>query len=232
MPTPESYHFDFERSLKHVRAFPFIHKYLPADRYIVRPPAALLVRAVLRTSITPNQLTVCSFLLGVAAGFVYLGGTPFCFGLAGCLVMLSTIFDCADGMLARTKSMTSRFGAFLDLFLDRIADFAVLVGMSFGYYVFVQDVRYLVFGLLTVALYFLQVCLYYIIILYKRLDRNGEGAEAKSLVVLIIFILSFFSRLDWLLALVFILSVVSLIGRTIRFLRRAPDRVPVPPPPL
>lgn len=228
MSTPET-PFDFQRSLKSVSSFSFIHKYLPVDRYIVRPPAALLVRAVIRTSLTPNQLTVCSFLLGLAGGFVYLGGTPRFFALAGVLVMLSTILDCADGMLARTKNMASRFGAFMDLFLDRIADFAVLVGMSFGYYLYVQDVRYLIFGLLTVALYFLQVSLYYIVSIYKGRDKHGEAAEAKSLAVFIIFILSFFSRLDGLLLLVFLLSFISLIGRTVRFLRRGPGQAAFPP---
>lgn len=229
MSTPET-PFDFQRSLKNVSSFSFIHKYLPVDRYIVRPPAALLVRAVLRTSLTPNQLTVCSFLLGIAGGFVYVGGTPLLFALAGILVMLSTIFDCADGMLARTKGMTSRFGAFLDLYLDRIADFAVLAGMSFGYYRHVGDARYLAFGLLTIGLYFLQVSLYYVVQIYKNRDKSGESAEAKSLVVFIIFVLSFFGRLDALLLLVFLLSVISLIGRTIRFVRRAPDRAAPPPP--
>ena len=229
MSKPET-PFDFERSLKTVSSFSFIHKYLPADRYIVRPPAALLVRAVLGTSVTPNQLTVVSFLLGLAGGLVYLGGTPLFFALAGCLVMLSTIFDSADGMLARTKNMASRFGAYLDLFLDRIADYAVLLGMSFGYYFYVQDARYLVFGLLTIGLYFLQVCLYYVVNIYKGQDKSGEGAEAKSLVVFIIFVLSFFSRLDALLLLVFLLSVVLIIGRTIRFVRRAQG--PAAPPSL
>ena len=44
-------------------------------------------------------------------------------------------------MLARAKGMTSRYGAFLDLFLDRIADFAVLTGASFGYYRYTGSVR-------------------------------------------------------------------------------------------
>jgi len=228
MPTP-GIPFDFERSLKTVSSFSFIHKYLPADRYIVRPPAALLVRAVLRTPVTPNQLTFASFLIGLLGGMTYLGGTPVLFALAGCLVMVSTIFDSADGMLARTRGIASRYGAFLDLFLDRVTDFAVLVGMSFGYYQYVQDVRYLVFGLLTVGLYFLQVSLWYIVGIYSEKNKYGEAAEAKSLTVFIIFVLSFFARLDAVLLVVFLLSLISLIGRTIRFVRRSPRGAEAPP---
>ncbi len=222
--------FDFEKALKHDTTFSFVHKYLPADRFIVRPLAALLVKAVLRTSITPNQLTICSFALGLAGGFAYLGGTRSYFALAGTLVMLSTIFDCADGMVARTKNMTSRFGAYLDLFLDRIADFAVLVGMSVGYSLFAQDFGYLVFGLLTVGLYFLQVSLYYVVNAYKGREAGGGAAEAKSLVVFLIFVVSFLGRLDALLALVFLIAFISLIGRSIRFLARGPGRSAPPSP--
>ncbi len=222
--------FEFEKALKHDTAFSFVHRYLPVDRFIVRPLAALLVKAVLRTSITPNQLTVCSFVFGLAGGFAYLGGTRVHFALAGTLVMISTIFDCADGMVARTKDMTSRFGAYLDLFLDRIADFAVLVGMSVGYSFYAQDFRYLVFGLLTVGLYFLQVSLFYIVNVYKGREAGGGAAEAKSLVVFLIFIVSFLGRLDALLALVFLISFISLIGRSIRFLARGPGRSAPPSP--
>lgn len=229
MSTPRT-PFDFERALKHDTAFSFVHRYLPVDRFIVRPPAALLVRAVLGTSVTPNQLTVCSFVLGLAGGFAYLGGTRFYFALAGTLVMLSTIFDCADGMLARTKNMVSRFGAYLDLFLDRIADFAVLVGMSVGYSLYVQDFRYLVFGLLTVGLYLLQVNLFYVVNTYKGRETGGGASEAKCLVAFLIFALSILGRLDAILGLVFLIAFISLIGRSIRFLARGPGQTAPPSP--
>ncbi len=167
MSTPEPA-YDFQRSMKNVSSYPFIHKYLPFDRYFIRPPAALLVKAVFKTSVTPNQLTICSFLFGLTAGVLYLGGSYAYFAAAGSLALVSTIFDAADGMLARGRGQTSRYGAFLDLFLDRIADFVVLAGATFGYYRHTQSLRFLVFGLVTIGLYFLQVSLYYINNLYVR----------------------------------------------------------------
>jgi phosphatidylglycerophosphate synthase len=219
MSTPES-RFDYRKSLKSVSSYPFLHKYLPIDRFIIRPPAALLVRALFKTSVTPNQLTMCSFLFGLAAGLAYLGGAPAFFILGGVLVMISTIFDCADGMLARGKDMTSRYGAFLDLFLDRIADFAVLSGAAFGYFRFTQNIRFLVFGLVTIGLYFLQVSLYYINSLYGRSDKNGEGAEAKSLAVFLIFIFSIIGRPDGILFGVFLMAFPGTIIKLVRFLRK------------
>jgi phosphatidylglycerophosphate synthase len=219
MSTPES-RFDYRKSLKSVSSYPFLHKYLPVDRFVIRPPAALLVRALFKTSVTPNQLTMCSFFFGLAAGLAYLGGAPAFFVLGGVLVMISTIFDCADGMLARGKDMTSRYGAFLDLFLDRIADFAVLSGAAFGYFRFTQDIRFLVFGLVTIGLYFLQVSLYYINSLYSRSDKNGEGAEAKSLAVFLIFVFSIIGRPDGILFGVFLMAFPGTIIKLVRFLQK------------
>ena len=144
--------------------------------------------------------------------------------------MTSTIFDCADGMLARAKNMTSRYGAFLDIFLDRIADFAVLLGASLGYSKFKGDTRILVFGLLTIALYFLQVSLYYINNLYTRSEKSGEGAEAKSLAVFVIFVFSLLHRPDGFLLGVFLMASFGTVIKLIRFLRKGRDLAAVQAP--
>jgi phosphatidylglycerophosphate synthase len=227
MSTPEE-KFDYQRSLKDVKSYPFIQKYFPVDKYIVRPCASLIVRAVFGTAITPNQLTLISFFIAIAAAFVYLGSTHGFFALAGVLAMVSAIFDAADGALARAKALTSRYGAFLDLFLDRIADFAVLLGASVGYSRHVQDGRFLVFGLVTIALYFLQVSLYYINLLYTRSEKSGEGAQAKSFAVFLIMILSLIGRPDGILLGVFLMALTSTIVKLARFLQAGKSPAAVP----
>ncbi len=222
MSAPEG-QFDYQKSLKNVKSYPFLHKFLPVDRYLVRPPASLLVRAVFATSLTPNHLTFMSFLLALAAGLVYMVGKPAFFALGGCLAMLSTIFDNADGMLARAKNLTSRYGAFLDLFLDRIADFVVLAGVAFGLYRSSADPRVLIFGLLTISLYFLQVSLYYLNCIYTGAQNNGEGAEAKNLAVFLILV---FSLIRWPIGIligVFLMASVGTIVKLFRFLRKGGD---------
>jgi phosphatidylglycerophosphate synthase len=227
MSTTET-RFEFVKSMKSVSSYPFIHKFLPFDRYAIRPPASLIVKAVLKTSVTPNQLTKTSFVFALLAGAAYAGGTRTFFALAGCLSLVSTIFDAADGMLARTKAQTSRYGAYLDLFLDRIADFAVMAGASYGCYRHEGDWRFLVFGLLTIGLYFLQLALYYINNLYVGSEKSGEGAEAKSLAVFLIFIASLAGHPEWFLAGIFVLGVISVPSKFIRFMRkgRAPAAAP------
>lgn len=219
MSTPEG-QFDYQKSLKNVESYPFLRKYFPVDRYLVRPPASLIVRAVFGTSLTPNHLTFASFVLALVAGIVYMAGTPAFFVLGGSLAMLSTILDNADGMLARAKNMTSRYGAFLDLFLDRIADFVVLAGVAFGLYRSTGDPRVLILGLLTIGFYFLQVSLHYLNKIYRGAQNNGEGAEAKNLAVFCILV---FSLLRWLLGIligVFLMASIGTVIKLIKFLRK------------
>jgi phosphatidylglycerophosphate synthase len=219
MSTPET-PFDFEKAMKSVSSYPFIHRFLPFDRYIVRPPASLIVKAVFRTPVTPNQLTKTSFVFALLAGAAYVGGSRAFFALAGGLALVSTVFDAADGMLARAKAMTSRYGAYLDLFLDRIADFAVMAGASYGLFRHTGNWRYLAFGLLAIGLYFLQLALYYINNLYAHSEKSGEGAEAKSLAVFVIFAASVAGHPEWFLAGIFLLGAISLPSKFVRFMRK------------
>ena len=219
MTTTQS-EYDFQRSMKRVPSYPFLQKYLPADRYLVRPPASLVVKAVFKTRITPNQLTVTSFLLAVLAGAAYAGGRYAFFVLGGCLSLASTIFDAADGMLARAKSMTSRYGAYLDLFLDRIADFAVMTGAAVGCFRYSGRSALLIFGLVTIGLYFLQLALYYINVLYTGTEKNGEGAEAKSLAVVVIFLCSVAGHPELFLAGIFAMAFPGVFIKLVRFLRK------------
>jgi CDP-L-myo-inositol myo-inositolphosphotransferase len=215
--------FDYQKSLKTVKSYPFLHRYFPIDRLIVRPCASLVVRAVFRTSLTPNHLTVISFFLALVAGLVYTVGRPVFFIIGGCLSMLSTVFDNADGQLARAKNMTSRYGAFLDLFLDRIADFIVLTGITFGLYRASADPRILMLGLGTIGLYFLQVSLYYLNNIYTGAAKNGEGAEAKNLAVFAILV---FSLIGWPIGVLFgvgLMAVVGTVVKLISFLRKGRD---------
>lgn len=222
MSTTET-EFDFRRSMKKVSSYPFIHKYLPADRYLIRPPAALVAKAVFKTEITPNQLTGASLVFALLAALAFSGGRPVFFALGGCLTLVSTIFDAADGMLARAKNMTSRYGAYLDLFLDRIADFVVMMGATIGYFKYTRSNAFLIFGLVTIGLYFLQLGLYYINLLYTRAEKNGEGAEAKSLAACIIFLVSVLGRPDAIIAGIFLMALSGTVIKLARFLRKGRD---------
>jgi CDP-diacylglycerol--glycerol-3-phosphate 3-phosphatidyltransferase len=79
-----------------------------------------------RLGVTPNQLTFTGLVLqaGVAV-VIALGYLP----LAGVLLIFTAIFDAFDGTLARLTGQSSRFGAFFDATIDRIAEALVLFGL-------------------------------------------------------------------------------------------------------
>jgi len=103
------------------------------DLIFYRPLAFLFVKAIFRTSITPNQLTLISMVLGIIAGIWYCVGTPAAFAAAGTFCMLYNIVDCSDGQLARMKHSGTPIGRILDGFADYAVSVAVYVGILVGF---------------------------------------------------------------------------------------------------
>jgi phosphatidylglycerophosphate synthase len=83
-----------------------------------------------RVGLTPNQVTLISFGLGlVAAGFLAVGSRPW--SVAGALLLqFCLIVDCVDGELARYRRRFSRFGAWLDATTDRVKEFAAIGALA------------------------------------------------------------------------------------------------------
>lgn len=209
--------FDFHRSLKEVTPYPILN-YLRVERYFTRPVASLIVRAVYKTNITPNQLTYFAFFLGVCSGISFFMGHYAYFILGGILAQLSSVFDCADGMLARSKDLCSEYGGMLDIFLDRIADFFVLCGVVIGWFKFTANITLLHIGLITIALYFLQTTLYYLMIMYQS-KKTGLAAEARGFTVFVLLIFSVVKRLDLFVLILGIQTVFNVAFKLITYIR-------------
>ncbi len=102
----------------------------PISRYINRRFSLPITHFIVEHNIpiTPNQMTVISFLVGItAASFYFLGLTL----IAGILVQLSSILDGVDGELARATNRESPFGGFIDALLDRLVDIAIICGLAY-----------------------------------------------------------------------------------------------------
>ncbi len=85
-------------------------------------------RALARTPLTPNMLTVIG-ATGMTAGALTLFPTGHLF--AGTMVCTGFVLtDMLDGVLARLTGTTGTFGAFLDSTLDRVGDAAVFGGIA------------------------------------------------------------------------------------------------------
>jgi phosphatidylglycerophosphate synthase len=105
----------------------------PIDVYVHRPLAYVLARALLPTPISPNLVTIASMLIGVTSAVLIATHGPHHFQWAALCAFLSTVFDCADGQLARMRKTSSVIGRMLDGTADVIVTGAILVGG--GYYI-------------------------------------------------------------------------------------------------
>ena len=87
-------------------------------------------RAVARTGLTPNALTVIGLLgMGGAATLAAYGH----FWQAGLALVLAAAFDMLDGAVARATDRASDWGAVFDAVSDRLADFALLFCLLIWY---------------------------------------------------------------------------------------------------
>ncbi len=123
--------------------------------FFARPLAAPFVTLLLPTRVTPNQVTFWNLFLFAAAAVV-LGAYPGHRGAIWGVVLLeaSYVFDCVDGMLARTKKLASPVGHLLDFMTDELKAFLLVGAVSIHLWRTVGDVRFLlagVVGLVVVA---------------------------------------------------------------------------------
>lgn len=101
------------------------------NRFVCRPVAAVLVDWIQGTRITPNQITLASFLLGIAAAGLLIAWRGH-LGLVGAVLVYqaSYVLDCADGMLARLRAVASPAGHLLDFLMDELKAFAILAAAA------------------------------------------------------------------------------------------------------
>lgn len=89
-----------------------------------------LVRALHALGLRADHLTALGFVLSLGAALQFATGR---FRAGALLAAASGLCDILDGQLARRAGAESRFGAFLDSTLDRVAEAALFVGIAWYY---------------------------------------------------------------------------------------------------
>lgn len=93
-------------------------------------PAA---RTAQRFGITPNMVTIVSFLFALAAALLFAFAAPgreWLLLAGGAAVAINAILDGLDGRLARLTNTSSKRGDYLDHVVDRYSDAAILLGLA------------------------------------------------------------------------------------------------------
>jgi CDP-diacylglycerol--glycerol-3-phosphate 3-phosphatidyltransferase len=133
---------------------------------VIEPAISFLARH----NVSPNSITTVGTALTVAAGVVY--GTGHIM-TAGWIMAVTAFFDVIDGQVARRTGRCTVFGAFYDSTLDRVADGALMAGLTVFYAV--NPIHH--------NLYMVVVCLVGIVgtfvVSYTRARAESLGIDAK-----------------------------------------------------
>ncbi len=98
----------------------------PVNLHVHRPLQLLLARPLVKTSITPNQITFLSLCAGLGAAACIVQGSLSARLAGAALLFGSAILDGVDGMIARLKKTSSETGHAI----DGAADYAVNVATT------------------------------------------------------------------------------------------------------
>jgi len=133
---------------------------------VIEPAISLLAHY----NVSPNAITTVGTVLTVAAGVVYATGHIM---TAGWIMAVTAFFDVVDGEVARRTGRSTVFGAFYDSTLDRVADGALMAGLTVFYAT--NPIHHNV--------YMMVVCLVGIIgtflVSYTRARAESLGIDAK-----------------------------------------------------
>ena len=84
------------------------------DLHFFRPIGIRIARALQPTSVSADQVTLWSLVVGLVAGHCFVYASPSINLLGFVLFIISDLFDSADGQLARLRGTSTQFGRILD----------------------------------------------------------------------------------------------------------------------
>ncbi|MFI0357825.1 CDP-alcohol phosphatidyltransferase family protein [Actinomadura sp. 9N407] len=119
---------------------------------LVDPLAIRLTRQLARTPVTPDQITVVAFALGIGAAVCFAQASAGWLVIGALLYHAGFVLDCCDGKIARLKGLGTPFGGWLDFMLDRVRDAVCAITLGGGLYAATGQVAYLWIGVAILGL--------------------------------------------------------------------------------
>ncbi|MBE9505674.1 MAG: NTP transferase domain-containing protein [Chloroflexi bacterium] len=149
----------------------------PVSRYLNRPLSLLLSRHLVKLPVTPNHISVFSFLCSLLAAGLFAFGGYLSLLLGGVLAQFASVVDGCDGEVARLKYQTSDFGGWLDAVLDRYADAFLLFGLTFHLLAAGANAWVLFIGFMAIIGSFMlsYTADKYDSLMRKRIEAGGKG---------------------------------------------------------
>lgn len=171
-------------------------------RLVDRRVSRALTRLMLPTGVTPNQVTLGSIAMGIAAGLLFATGDPRAETAAALLFLLSTIVDGCDGEIARLTFQESEFGARLDVIGDNVVHLCLFGGIACGLYRRAADPRVaLLGGALVTGVVLAMAAVYFCFV--RRAPTPAQRAFFEAFAsrefTYLLVLLTLVGRLEWFL---------------------------------
>jgi len=149
----------------------------PVSKILNRPISLRITKLLLKTGITPNQISILSTVIGLVGASFFFSGEYFYLILGGIIIHIHSIVDGCDGEVARLKLRQSKYGGWLDSVLDRYVDAAIILGLVYGYWSINGDITIWIIGFFALIGSFLNS---YTSDKYDSIFKDGEMEKSSK----------------------------------------------------
>ncbi len=188
------------------------------SRYLNRPISTRITRFLVKTKVTPNQISFFSFLLCLISSVLFLKGGYATLLSGAVFAQIASIIDGCDGEIARLKYQSTAFGGWFDAVLDRYADAFLLFGLICHIYFLNDNFLYIIIGFLALIGTFMNsyTADKYDTLMKKRLGPKDHYFRiGRDVRILIIFLGALINQI---LLILFIIGVVTNVENVRRVL--------------
>ena len=198
----------------------------PVSKILNRPISLRITKLLLKTGITPNQISVLSTVIGLVGASFFFSGEYFYLILGGILIHIHSIVDGCDGEVARLKLRQTKYGGWLDSVLDRYVDAAIIFGLAYGYWSITGDVTIWIIGFFALIGTFLNS---YTSDKYDSIFKNGDMTKrskfrmGRDVRLLLIVIGALTNQIPIMLIIIAVIANFEAIRRLIVFRNKLDD---------
>ena len=115
--------------------------------YPFRFISTIITKWLLKTKITPTQVTIVHVIIGIIASILFGFGKYNLTVIASIAFTMSYILDLVDGEIARYKGITSKIGGWLDHITDHMLLLFAIAGIALGNFGNTNDSEILILAL-------------------------------------------------------------------------------------
>lgn len=121
------------------------------SRWLNRYISLSISRLLVRTPLTPNQVSVGILAVGLYGAWLVSRGTYTTMALGAGLFQLQSILDGCDGEMSRVTHRGSLAGEWFDTVGDDLTNYSFFAGAAWGLYTSAGQLAYLIAGIVTVV---------------------------------------------------------------------------------